>query len=116
MAREFSIEPYLNNAEILNKTAEQIQKDFAFFDLTINFTPNCTSAYTLLYEEVLPQIKKLLQANSQKIYALLYRIDINETRLKTELLNNQTQTTEEIITQLIVKRCLQKVVLRKLFS
>lgn len=116
MAEEFSIQPYLNDAEILNKTAEQIQKDFAFFDLPIVFKQNSTSAYTLMYKEVLPQIKKLLEANSQKIFSLLYRIDISEAQLKTELQKNKEQTTEETITNLIVKRCLQKVVLRKLFS
>jgi hypothetical protein len=116
MPQEFSIQPYLNDAEILNKTAEQIQKDFAFFDLTILFKQNSTSVYTLLYREILPQIKKLLAANSQKIYSLLYRIDISEVQLKNELQKNKEQTTEEIISHLIIKRCLQKVVLRKLFS
>ena len=116
MAKEFAIEPYLNNAEILQKTAEQIQKDFAFFDLTIQFKQNSTSAYSLIYQEVVLQIKKLLEANSQKIFSLLYRIDISEAQLKTELQKHKEQTTEEIITLLIIKRCLQKVVLRKLFS
>jgi hypothetical protein len=116
MPQDFSIQPYLNDADILNKTAEQIQKDFAFFDLPILFEQNKTSAYTLLYEQVLPQIKKLLAINSQKIFSLLYRIDISESQLKIELQKNNEQTNEEIITHLIIKRCLQKVVLRKLFS
>jgi hypothetical protein len=80
------------------------------------FEQNSTSAYTLLYQQVLPQIQKLVAANSQKIFSLLYRIDISEAQLKTELQKNKEQTSEEIISHLIIKRCLQKVVLRKLFS
>ena len=116
MRQEFSIQPYLNDADILNKTAEQIQKDFAFFDITILFEKGNQNAYSLLYEQVLPQIKKLLVVNSQKIFSLLYRVDISEVQLKNESQKNIDKTSEEIITSLIIKRCLQKVVLRKLYS
>ena len=116
MPQEFSIQPYLQNAEILHQTAEQIKKDFAFFDITILFENYNQNAYTQLYEQVFPQIKKLLATNSQKIFSLLYRIDISEAQLKNESQKNAEQTSEEIITHLIIKRCLQKVVLRKLYS
>ena len=93
-----------------------IQKDFSFFEIDIEVNKTDTNTYHFLYGEVFPQIKKLLTANSQKIFSLLYRIDISEFQLKNEAQKHPEQTTEEIITTLIIKRCLQKVVLRKLFS
>ncbi|MEO8759487.1 MAG: hypothetical protein ABI388_00870 [Bacteroidia bacterium] len=116
MPQEFSIQPYLQDAEIIHQTAEQIKKDFAFFEINIVFKNNSQNAYDTLYQEIFPQIKKLLESNSQKIFSLLYRIDISETQLKNESQKNSEQTSEEIITHLIIKRCLQKVVLRKLYS
>jgi len=116
MPQEFSIEPYLQNAEIIHQTAEQIKKDFAFFDITLHFENNHQSAYTQLYDQVFPHIKNLLAVNSQKIYSLLYRIDVSETQLKNESQKHKEQTPEEIITHVMIKRCLQKVVLRKLYS
>lgn len=116
MAEEFSIHPYLQNAEILQLTAEQIKKDFSFFDLILDIENIALNEYDLIYRQVLQQIKKLLSASSQKIYALLYRIDISEAQLKKEAQQHQEQAPEEIITHLIIKRCLQKVVLRKLYS
>ncbi len=116
MPQEFSIQPYLQDAEILYQTTEQIKKDFAFFEIEIIFESNSKNGYDALYDEVFPHIKKLLSSSSQKIFSLLYRIDISEAQLKNESQKNKEQTSEEIITHLIIKRCLQKVVLRKLYS
>jgi len=116
MPQEFSIQPYLNDIDILNQTAQQIQKDFSFFNINIFFEEDTKDAYSKLSEQILPSIKQLLASDYQKLIALLYRVDINETQIKRESLSNTKKPFEEIITQLIIKRCLQKVVLRKLFS
>ncbi len=116
MQQEFSIRPYLNDIDILNQTAQQIQKDFSFFDITILFRNGNKDAYTQLCEQILPCIKQLIKSDYQKFLSLLYRVDISETQIKNESQSNAEKPFEEIITNLIIKRCLQKVVLRKLFS
>ena len=116
MQEEFSIQPYLNNIDILNQTAEQIQKDFSFFNINIFFEESSKDVYSQLCEQILPPIKQLITSDYQKLIALLYRVDISEIQIKNESNNNTEKPFEEIITQLIIKRCLQKVVLRKLFS
>ena len=116
MRQEFSIQPYLNDIDILNQTTEQIQKDFSFFDITILFERSTKDVYSQLCEQILPCIKQLITSDYQKLIALLYRVDISEAQIKKESNNNTEKPFEEIITQLIIKRCLQKVVLRKLFS
>lgn len=116
MPQEFSIQPYLNDIDILTQTTEQIQKDFSFFDITILFERNTKDAYTQLCEQILPRIKQLMTSDYQKLFALLYRVDISEAQIKKESQRDIEKPFEEIITNLIIKRCLQKVVLRKLFS
>jgi len=113
---KFSIQPYLNDVEILNQTAQQIKKELGFFQLEIILVGNKQNAYEELYGQIFPHIKALSSDNYQKLLSLLYRIDISEDQLKNESNKNPNQTFEEIITHLIIKRCLQKVVLRKLFS
>jgi hypothetical protein len=107
---KFSIQPYLTDLLILDETVKQIQKDFAFFSLNIVFSGNKNSAYEELFNQIQPHIKKLMNEDYQKFLSLLYRIDINEKQLRTD--NEQTKH----ITELIIKRCLQKVVFRKLYS
>ena len=116
MEEKFSIQPYLNDAEILNQTAQQIIKELAVFQIDIVLLSTSQNAYTQLFEQIFPHIKELAKNNYQKLLSLLYRIDISEIQLRNELRKNEEQSQEEVITHLIIKRCLQKVVLRKLFS
>jgi hypothetical protein len=116
MPQEFSIQPYLNDIDILNQTAEQIKKDFSFFNINIVFEEGTKDVYLQLSEQILPPIRQLHTSDYQKLIALLYRVDISEVQIKKESQSDIEKPFEEIITNLIIKRCLQKVVLRKLFS
>lgn len=112
MDGQFSIQPYLNNIHILNETVKQIQKDFGFFSLKIGFTGNKDSAFDELLEQIAPHIKRLMETDYIKFLSLLYRIDVNEKQLKSI----PGREPEKEIAELIIKRCLQKVVYKKLFS
>ena len=72
MSEKFSIQPYLNDIEILNQTVEQIKKDFSFFDLPIIFTGNKETAFNELLSQIYPHIKKLMEsAPDKKILVIL---------------------------------------------
>lgn len=116
MQEKFSIQPYLNDLEILNQTAQQIKKDLGFFQLEIILKGNKQNAYEELYTQIYPHIKSLSSGNLEKLFSLLYRVDISEKQISTEQQNSKHLSFEEVITHLIIKRCLQKVILRKLFS
>ncbi|MGZ3862027.1 MAG: hypothetical protein ACXVPN_06740 [Bacteroidia bacterium] len=110
MEEKFSIQPYLTDIIILEETVKQIQKDLAFFSLPVVFTGNKSSAYEELFGQIKPHVKKLMDENFSQLLSVLYRIDINEKQLRTD------KDQVDHITDLIIKRCLQKVVFRKLFS
>jgi len=116
MEEKFSIQPYLNDIEILNQTVEQIKKDFSFFDLPIIFTGNKETAFNELLSQIYPHIKKLMDSGHDKFFSLLYRVDISEKQIKSAQQDNSGIEIEKIISELIIKRCLQKVILRKLYS
>src|SRR5438309_3568682 len=105
MLEKFSIQPYLNDLEILNQTAEQIKKDFSFFGVNIFFSGNKDSAYSELFDQIYPHIKKLMDEDYEKFLSLLYRIDINEKFLSPKQLNIQPEIAK-YVTDLIIKRCL----------
>lgn len=107
---------YLTDLLILKETAEQIKKDFSIFSLDVSFSGNRDNAYQELFDQVHPHIKKLAEANYEKLLTLLYRVDLNEARLKKELLARKEEEPAKIIADMILKRCLQKVILRKLYS
>ena len=66
-----------------------------------------------LKEYLSEHINHLIQTDFNKLVSLLYRIDINESRLKALLRENKDADTGKIITDLIIERQLQKIKSRK---
>ncbi|MBC7865254.1 MAG: hypothetical protein IAF38_19925 [Bacteroidia bacterium] len=116
MSEEFSIEKFKTDQMVLMKTLAQIEKDFDFIGIEIKFKAQDTLSLEGIAEKLRPEIAALMQKNYQGFLNLLYRIDLNETRLKREIANNKDTAVEQIICELIIKRELQKVVIRSYFS
>jgi hypothetical protein len=110
------LSPYLNRLDFLNDTANQIIKDFGMSGMKINFSGNTDNAYTELFSQIHPHIEKLLKGNSEIFYNLLYRIDLSETQIKKAVESSVDKSFSEIITDLILKRELLKVVMRKTYK
>ena len=109
------ITPYLQQPDILDETVKQIIKDFNMVDITLHSFPNAVS-YQELFTAVFPHIEKLVNDNSDRFHALMYRIDISESQIKKTFEQTQDQSFSHVITDMILKREVQKVVLRKTFS
>lgn len=107
--KNFQIEKYIDDGEIIRKTIHQIKKDLSFFglnfiiaidDLNVNHIKNQLAVI----------VKDLLVKDSEKLFSLLYRIDIPEEKLK----NIPAEISyEKFISQLILERELLKVIIRK---
>lgn len=110
------LSPYYNRTDLLEKVVAQIKKDFNWFSLEITFTSNEESPYQELYKQILPLIDELLNDDYPKLMAMLYRIDLDEDFLNRKLKETEHVDTDEIITDLIIKRELQKIIIRELYS
>jgi len=67
-------------------------------------------------EKLKQHINDLIQHDFEKLVTLLYRIDVNETKLKQLLQQNSNVDAAEIITSLIIERQLQKIKSRNQFK
>ncbi len=114
--KEFSVQAYLNDLQILQQTADQIKKDFSFFALEISFSGNKEEAYAELFNQIYPHLKQLMDSDNNKFFALLYRVDISEKQIARAQADAKNEEPAKTISDLIIKRCLQKVILRKLYS
>jgi hypothetical protein len=59
------------------------------------------------------QVDYLLTHNTERLQWVLYRIDIDELKLKKILLSNEEKPVAEIIADLIIARQIEKYQLRK---
>ena len=111
-----SLSVYYDRTDLLEKVVAQIKKDFNWFSFDIQFVSKDITPYQELFVQILPLIDKMLNDDYPKLLALLYRIDIDDEFLNHTLKSNKQADTSEIITDLILKRELQKVVIRAMYS
>lgn len=109
--------PYLNRLDLLNDTAQQVMKDFGMNGMEIKFSGNAENAYAELFDQIHPHIQKLLsEKRGEAFYNLLYRIDLSETQIKKAVESSLDKSFSETLTDLILKRELLKVVMRKFYK
>jgi hypothetical protein len=65
-----------------------------------------------LHIQLAEYINDLIQTNFEKLIALLYRIDVSESKLKQLLQQNSAEDAGKIIATLIIERQTQKIKLR----
>ena len=107
-----NISQYFNRLDLIKNTAEQIIKDFEMFGLEIKFSGNAYNAYEELFDQIEPHINELITSNQSKFMGGLYRIDVSDTQIKTAMIDHGSESFSEVISDLIIKRELQKVVIR----
>ena len=73
-------------------------------------------SFELLNEKLQQHINDLIVHDFQKLVSMLYRIDINEEKLKHLLKENADRDAATIIADLIIERQLQKIKSRELFK
>ena len=69
-----------------------------------------------VHSKLSAHINKLIKNNFESLVTLLYKIDINEDKLKIHLINNPNEDAGNVIASLIIERLLQKAIFKKQFS
>jgi uncharacterized pyridoxamine 5'-phosphate oxidase family protein len=107
---------YRHDLEIVRNTAKQVIKDFGMAGIEIKFSGNPETAYHELLEQALPALKELYQQNPGSFMALLYRIDVEERKVKqlSETLSGSVFFAS--LAALVIEREFMKVLIRKLYS
>lgn len=108
-----NITPYFDKLEYISATAEQLKKDLNLFDIEIKFSGDEKNAYNELLYQLTPHIGLLAEKNYKKLLDVLYRIDVNEKKIADCINNSLGLSLPEAISDLIIRRELQKIVIRK---
>jgi hypothetical protein len=112
----FSIEPYKNQKEIVEKTAIQIIKDFALFGMKIELTEGLEWNYDALFSQLQPVIDRLMHQDYPRLLSLLYQIDLSPTAINKARTEQPDISETELIPALIIYREFKKVVFRMYYS
>ena len=104
----------LQKPGLFEKFKAQVYKDFELAGV-LDYLPAIESNnLEQLMQEFHNSILKLEMSNALKI--LLYRIDITELQIKQASQQQQQTPIQQLLAELMIKRILQKVVLKELYS
>jgi hypothetical protein len=76
--------------------------------LTIDFDLGVCDNRTALLKRLAAHINHLIQADFNRLVAILYRLDISESKLRNTLQENTGKDAGELMAELIVERQIQK--------
>jgi len=106
----------ITKPDLFEAFKNQLKKDFENCGLNGDFAGELMANYDLIFEKMLMEIDRISKSQNQKITELLYRIDISEKQIKTLSLEKPKAALNEAIAELIIKRELQKVVIKEFYK
>ena len=111
-----NVSSHLNQADIVQQTAEQIMKDFGMFGVEITFSGNIDNAYEELHNQLIEQITLLVERNYDLLLSVLYQVDITDREIYKAEQELPHYSHIEIIAHQVIVRDLKKVLLRRYFK
>jgi hypothetical protein len=114
--RNDNVKGFLDRAEIVRETAQQIVKDFGMFGVEIRFSGDVLNVYEELHLQLVEQISVLIQNNYDKLLSVLYQVDITEREIAQAEQGLPHYSHVEIIAHQIIARELKKVLWRRYFK
>lgn len=108
------VKQFIEDNVFLNETVEQLEKDFLMIGVNFDI-PKPVLCYSSLFNFTFNLVDELNKKDSLKMLNLLYRIDLPEEIVKKEMKKTDSPFSK-MLSEMIVKRELYKVIIRKNIS
>ena len=100
------------NPELYNMFLQQLKKDFQNSGIDVEFIDEFIQEFDFIHHSISNRLKQLLKNGTFKLNELLYRIDISESQISALSKKKPQLSFEDLLAELIMKRILQKVVIK----
>lgn len=110
------IRTQLTSRDLFDAFKIQLAKDFEQSNLPADFVAALEPDYAAILECIAGELQRHEKRTDFHLMQLLYRIDISETQLARYLQENKNESYFRVIAALIIKRVLQKIVIKRLYS
>jgi hypothetical protein len=106
----------LQKPDLFEKFKTQLHRDFELCGFAHEAPQLSSNSLEHVFQEVLKSVMIIEKKNSSSLQNLLYRIDVTELQIKKEAASHPDKNFQQILVELIVKRILQKVILKDQYS
>ena len=107
-----NIKNQLSSKDLFGAFKMQLEKDFEQSNFSIDFVETLEPNYNGIQEKIVFELQRNEAKTDSNLMRLLNRIDISEVQLKKYLNEYKTENRFYVIAELIIKRVLQKVVIK----
>lgn len=112
-----NIEDYTKDLAWMLKALEQLEKEFQIENWTFRQPIHPETAFDEVCTQLQPKLKAMIEQRGEHYCKqLLYTIDISEHQLAKAASMEMHAEFSEMLTKLIVRRCLQKVLIRNYYK
>ncbi len=109
-------EEQFSSSDLFEAFKAQLSKDFEQSNFPSDFIHNLPPDYTRIHAQLVSELHRAESKAGTPIMTLLYRIDLSEVQLKKYLREHPLENQASSLATLIIKRVLQKVVIRQLYK
>lgn len=106
----------MKNLELINQATELAVRDFDLTDDANSLSLDNPEMYEALKKKLVEKISGLISTNMEKLYSLLYRIDVDEEKVKEEISKRSPDEAPEVIAVMIIEREIEKAITRKKYG
>lgn len=110
------INSQLTRNDLFEAFKVQLAKDFEQSNFSADFVNGLEPDYACIHEKIVYELQRAEKSADSKLMTLLYRVDISEAQLKRYLAESPETNPLITIAELIIKRVLQKVVIRQYYK
>jgi uncharacterized membrane-anchored protein YhcB (DUF1043 family) len=111
-----NIREQLKRKDLFDAFKMQLAKDFQQSNFPSDFVDCLAPDYSNIHEKIVSELERNENKIDSNLMQLLYRIDISEAQLKKYFNECENEKHFNVIAELIIKRVLQKVVIRQYYK
>lgn len=106
----------LSSKDLFDAFKAQLAKDFEQSNFQSDFAETLKADYIQILEKIAGELERNEKRSGTNIMQLLYRVDISEGQLKKYLNKRRDEDHYKVMAELIIKRVLQKVVVKRFYK
>jgi hypothetical protein len=116
MQKALQVNDQLGKRDLFDAFKIQLAKDFEQSKFQTEFIKDLEPDYVSIHEKIASELQRSENRTDTNLMSLLNRIDISEAQLKKYLHEHRHENYLVTIAELIIKRVLQKVVIRQYYK
>jgi len=106
----------LSARELLRRFREQLTKDFEMSNALQYLSPLDSDNYKNIHDNIRQALEMLNEKGYSNYQQLLYRVDISEKQVGKAIKAEPSMNVLDVVADLVIKRILQKVILKAIHS